>query len=99
MFFGDGQHLVLEFGRAKVGMDMQDRFAARYWVQHGRELSIRRFPEKNHSGEIPAAEIGNQVPAPVVKLGDVPAQLAQAVAQQHLAQKGANSPVVVFTLI
>jgi len=81
-------------------MHLQVRFASAFRVEHGGNLPVRRFPDKgNNVDRITHVAVLDHVPAPVVEPGDLPAQFPPVVEQEHLAQKSADAPIVVFGLI
>ena len=100
MLFRDIQHLFLQFRRALAGIHLEEGLPAALRVQHGCDLALLRLPDKDDRLErIADLAVVDEMPAPIVEAGNVPAKLPAAVEQEHLAQEIAYPPVVVFVSI
>jgi len=78
---------------------MYESLAHGNWMQHSRDLPLGCLPDGgNILNRIAALAILYEMPAPVVKPGDVPGSFPPVVEEEHFAQEIPNAPKVIFTL-
>ena len=90
-------HLLFQLRVLEVGVDLQEGLLRSFGIQNGRDAPAGRLPEEHDLVDRPAdATILNHVPAPVIEPRHRPAQLAPAVGDKGLPQKGPYPPVILF---
>jgi hypothetical protein len=95
VLLGKGDHLGLQLRRAESWMQMQDSLAHGHRMQDSRDLAAGCLPEGGDLVERRAdLAILDEMPAPVIEPGDVPAQFLAAVEHKDLAQKAPDAPIV-----
>ena len=79
------QHRHLQLGRAKRGMDLQERLARPVGMQHCGQTALGGLPQEHRRLQAEPEDVCVDVPAPVIPADHVPAAFAHAVQRQHLA--------------